>query len=55
MEVHKFYDACCHKCGNWYTSRFKALHGLNKDEAIKVMKKNGWGTVAGKTYCNECY
>ncbi|MEB3752501.1 hypothetical protein EP10_003416 [Geobacillus icigianus] len=55
MDVIKFYDACCSKCGNWYTSDFKAPRGKTKKEAIAEMKANGWGVVGGKTYCHKCH
>lgn len=55
MEVHKFYDAVCSRCGNWYSTSFKVSVEKTKALAIKEMKRSGWGVVQGKTYCHMCH
>lgn len=54
MKIFKFYDTCCDKCGNWYSSSFPAPKSTNKEQAIVEMKQNGWKSFNGKTICHLC-
>jgi hypothetical protein len=53
MNIYKFYDAFCVKCGEWYGSKHKQPQG-NKRGAIKEIKNNGWGIRNGDVMCTVC-